>query len=331
MTITSISRRLALAFASTTLASTALGAFAQGASDLPTRPVRIVVGYPAGQTVDIVARNFSVALSKEIGQPVIVDNRPGANGSIGGQEVKRSAPDGTTLLLGTLGQMAINPTLYKKLPYDTLKDFAPVAQVTTGALLLVANPTFEPNTIAEFVAYAKARPGKVDFASGGNGITAHLAMVVLEKQAGIQLNHIPYKGSPAAINDVMAGQVPVMFDPLASTLQHVKGGKLKVLGISSLQRSDQLPNAVPVAEQGLKGFDVTSWLGFLAPAGTPPATVAALNAAIRRAAATPELQASIRATGADLVVTSPTDVGRFLHSEVEKWGQAVVASGLQID
>ena len=328
---TLISRRLALTFAGSTLALTALGAAAQGVSDLPTRPVRIVIGYPAGQTVDIVARNFAVALGKEIGQPVIVDNRAGANGSIGAQEVKRSAPDGTTLLLGTLGQMAINPTLYKKLPYDTLKDFAPVAQVSSGALLLVANPSFPPNTITEFIAYAKARPGKVDFASGGNGITAHLAMVVLEKQAGIQLNHIPYKGSPAAINDVMGGQVPVMFDPLASTLQHVKGGKLKVLGISSRQRSDQIPNAVPIADQGLKGYDITSWLGFLAPAGTPPATVAALNAAIRRAAATPELQQQIRATGGELVVTSPGDFGRFLHAEVAKWGQAVTDSGLQID
>jgi len=326
-----ISRRIALTFAGTALALTTFGTAAQGAADLPTRPVRIVVGYPAGQTVDIIARNFAVALGKEIGQPVIVDNRPGANGSLGASEVKRSAPDGTTLLLGTLGQMAINPTLYKKLPYDTLKDFAPVSQVSTGALLLVTNPSFPPNTIAEFIAYAKARPGKVDFASGGNGITAHLAMVVLEKQAGIQLNHIPYKGSPAAINDVMAGQVPVMFDPLASTLQHVKGGKLKVLGISSLQRSDQIPNAVPIADQGLKGFDITSWLGFLAPAGTPPATVAALNAAIRRAAATPELQQQIRATGGELVVTSPADFGRFLHTEVAKWGQAVTDSGLQID
>jgi tripartite-type tricarboxylate transporter receptor subunit TctC len=328
---TSISRRIALTFAGTALALTTFGAAAQGAADLPTRPVRIVVGYPAGQTVDIAARNFAVALGKEIGQPVIVDNRPGANGSLGATEVKRSAPDGTTLLLGTLGQMAINPTLYKKLPYDTLKDFAPVAQVSTGALLLVTNPSFPPNTIAEFIAYARARPGKVDFASGGNGITAHLAMVVLEKQAGIQLNHIPYKGSPAAINDVMAGQVPVMFDPLASTLQHVKGGKLKVLGISSLQRSDQIPNAVPIADQGLKAFDITSWLGFLAPAGTPPATVAALNAAIRRAAATPELQQQVRATGGELVVTSPADFGRFLHTEVAKWGQAVIDSGLQID
>ena len=224
----------------------------QGQGALPNKPLRIVVGYPAGQTVDIVARNFAAALGKEIGQPVFVENRPGANGSLGAQEVKRSAPDGSTLLLGTLGQMAINPTLYKKLPYDTLKDFAPVSQVSTGALLLVATPTFAPNNLQELSAYAKARPGKVDFASGGNGITAHLAMVVLEKQAGLQLNHIPYKGSPAAVTDVIGGQVPIMFDALAATLQQVKSGKLKPLAISGLKRNAQLPNVPTVDEQGLK-------------------------------------------------------------------------------
>ena len=311
------------------LSLAAFGAQAQGA--LPAKPLRIVVGYPAGQTVDIVARNFAAVLTKEIGQPVIVDNRPGANGSLGAQEVKKSAPDGSTILLGTLGQMAINPTLYKKLPYDTLKDFAPISQVSTGALLLFATPSFPPNNLQELIAYAKARPGKVDFGSGGNGITAHLAMVVLEKQAGIQLNHIPYKGSPAAMNDVIAGQVPIMFDALASTLPQVKSGRLKPIAISSVKRLAQLPNVPTVDEQGLKGFDISSWVGFLAPAGTPTATVEALNAAIRRAAASPEIQESIRATGGELAITSPAEFGRFLQGEVKKWGQAVTDAGVQVD
>lgn len=321
-----LSRRHALA----ALAGLALAgpALAQG---LPARPLRIVVGYPAGQTVDIVARNFAAALTKEVGQPVIVDNRPGANGSLGAQEVKKSAPDGTTILLGTLGQMTINPTLYKKLPYDTLKDFAPIAQVSTGALLLVATPSFGPNNLSELIADAKQRPGKVDFASGGNGITAHLAMVVLERQAGLQLNHIPYKGSPAAINDVMAGQVPIMFDALASTLPQVKAGKLKALAISSPKRNPQLPEVPTADEQGLKGFDISSWVGFLAPAGTPPATVNALHAAIQRASASPEIQESIRATGSELAVTPPAEFSRFLASEIRKWGQAVNDAGVQID
>lgn len=311
------------------LSIVALSAQAQGA--LPNKPLRIVVGYPAGQTVDIVARNIAVALAKEIDRNVFVDNRPGANGTLGAQEVKRSAPDGSTILLGTLGQMAINPTLYKKLPYDTLKDFAPISQVSTGPLLLVATPSFSPNNLQELIAYAKARPGKVDFASGGNGITAHLAMVVFEKQAGIQLNHIPYKGSPAAINDVMGGQVPIMFDALALTMPQVKAGKLKPLAISGLKRNPMLPNVPTVDEQGLQGFDITSWVGFLAPAGTPSATIEALNAAIRRAVATPQVQESVHLTGGELAVNSPAEFGRFLQTEVKKWGQAVNDAGVQID
>lgn len=321
-----LSRRRALA----ALAGLALAGPAP-AQGLPAKPLRIVVGYPAGQTVDIVARNFAAALTKETGQPVIVDNRPGANGSLGAQEVKKSAPDGSTILLGTLGQMTINPTLYKKLPYDTLKDFAPIAQVSTGALLLVATPSFGPNDLRELIAYAKQRPGKLDFASGGNGITARLAMVVLERQAGLQLNHIPYKGSPAAINDVMAGQVPIMFDALAATLPQVRAGKLKALAVSSPKRNPQLPDVPTAGEQGLKGFDISSWVGFLAPAGTPPATVNALHAAIQRASASPEIQESIRATGSELVTTSPAEFGRFLQSEIRKWGQAVNDAGVQVD
>jgi len=306
-----------------------LGASAQGA--LPTKPVRIVVGYPAGQTVDLIARNYAAALSKEIGQPVFVDNRAGANGSIGAAEAKKSAADGTTLLLGTLGQMAINPTLYKKLPYDTLKDFAPVSLVSYGALVLVANPAFAPNNVKELVEYAKARPGKVDFASGGNGITAHLAMEIFQAQAGIKLNHIPYKGSPAAVVDVIGGQVPLMFEPVTSTLAYIKSGKLKALGISSPKRNTQLPNVATIEEQGVKGFDVLSWVGFLAPAGTPPATVEALNAAIKRATASPEVQETIRNTGSDSVSESPAYFANFLQTEVKKWGKAVTDGGVQID
>ncbi|QNK65077.1 Bug family tripartite tricarboxylate transporter substrate binding protein [Variovorax sp. PAMC26660] len=321
-----ISRRTLGALCLAVVATTAV---AQG--PLPTKPLRIVVGYPAGQTVDIIARNYAAALTRELGQPVYVDNRAGANGSLGAQEVKKSAPDGSTLLLGTLGQMAINPTLYKKLPYDTLKDFAPVSMVSMGPLLLVANPSFPANDVKELIAYAKARPGKVDFGSGGNGITAHLAMEMFQAQAGIQLNHIPYKGSPAALNDLMGGQVSLMFDAVPAALPHVKSGKLKALAISGLKRNPQLPSLPTMDEQGLKGFDVNSWVGFLAPAGTPPATVEALNAAIHRAAASPELQEATRAIGSEVMVDSPTHFAAFLQTEVKKWGKAVTDGRVQID
>jgi tripartite-type tricarboxylate transporter receptor subunit TctC len=321
-----IARRLA----ALCIACAATGA-AWAQAPLPAKPLRIVVGYPAGQTVDIIARNYAAALTRELGQPVYVDNRAGANGSLGAQEVKRSAPDGSTLLLGTLGQMAINPTLYKKLPYDTLKDFAPVSMVSMGPLLLVANPSFPANDVKELIAYAKAHPGKVDFGSGGNGITAHLAMEMFQAQAGIRLNHIPYKGSPAALNDLMGGQVSLMFDAVPAALPHVKSGKLKALAISGQKRNPQLPALATVDEQGLKGFDVSSWVGFLAPAGTPPATVEALNAAIHRASASPELQEATRAIGSEVMVDSSAHFAAFLQTEVKKWGKAVTDGHVQID
>ena len=324
-----LSRRRLVGLSLAAAATAPLRAFAQ--SPLPAKPVRIVVGYPAGQTVDIIARNYAAALAKELGQPVYVDNRAGANGSIGAQEVKRSAPDGTTLLLGTLGQMAINPTLYRKLPYDTLKDFAPVSLVSLGPLLLVANPAFPANNVQELIAYAKARPGQIDFGSGGNGITAHLAMEMFQAQAGIKLNHIPYKGSPAAISDLMGGQVSLMFDAVPATLAHVKSGKLKALAISGLKRNAQLPSVATVDEQGVKGFDVNSWVGFLAPAGTPAATVDALNAAIHRAAASPALQEATRVIGSEVMVDSPAHFAAFLQTEVKKWGKAVTDGHVQID
>lgn len=309
----------------------AMGAAAQSPTHLPTKPVRIVVGYPAGQTVDIIARDYAASLAAELGQPVYVDNRPGANGILGATETKKSAPDGTTLLLGTLGQMAINPTLYKKLPYDTLKDFAPVALTSIGPLLLIAPPSFPPNNVAELVAYVKANPGKVNYGSGGNGITAHLAMEIFQARAGVKLTHIPYKGSPAALNDLMAGQVSLMFDAMPSALPLVNAGKLKVLGISSLARNKQLPSTPTMNEQGVKDFEVLSWLGFLAPAGTPPETVAALNAAIARASASALVQNRIRATGSEPLMETPAYFASHLQTEVKKWGKAVIDGGVQID
>lgn len=302
---------------------------AQAQGPLPAKPLRILVGYPAGQTVDIVARNFAAALGKEIGQPVFVDNRPGANGSLGAQEVKKSAPDGSTILLGTLGQMAINPTLYKKLPYDSLKDFAPVTQVSTGALLLVATPSFPANNLPELIAYAKARPGKVDFASGGNGITAHLAMVVLEKQAGLQLNHIPYKGSPAALNDVMGGQVPIMFDAMASTLPQVKSGKLKALAVGAPDRLDTLPDVPTLAELGQGAANLSSLFGVFAPAGMPAAVVARLNAEINKVLALPEVRSKLDASDNVPLGGTAADFGKRIAAESESNLRIIRAAGIK--
>ncbi|SOY45488.1 Bug family tripartite tricarboxylate transporter substrate binding protein [Cupriavidus taiwanensis] len=296
-----------------------------------TGPIRLVVGYPAGQTVDIIARNYAAALTKSLGQSVYVENRPGANGILGAQEVKRSSPDGRTLLFGTLGQLAINPGLYKKLPYDPLKDFAPVSLVSIGPLLLVANPSFPASNLQELIRYARQHPDQVHYGSGGNGITAHLAMEILQARAGIQLRHVPYKGSPAALNDLMAGQVSLAFDALPSAMPHVQAGKLKALGISGAQRSPQLPAVATLSEQGLKDFEIYSWVGILAPAGTRPEVVSALNAAIRGAASSPQIRDSLRATGSQPVLESPAYFADFLRQEGTRWARAVVDAGAEID
>ncbi len=294
-------------------------------------PIRMIVGYPPGQTVDIIARNYAAAMSQQLNRPVYVENRAGANGILGAQEVKRSQADGTTLLFGTLGQLAINPSLYKKLPYDPLKDLAPVSLVSIGPLLLVANPAFAPDNLRELVGYTKAHPDQVNYGSGGNGITAHLAMELLQQRAGIKLRHIPYKGSPAALADVMSNQISLAFDALPSAMPHVQSGKLKALGISGKRRSPQLPNVPTLAEQGLEDFEIYSWVGILAPAGTPEATVAKLNAAIRRAAFVPPIQASLRASGSQSVDESPAYFATFLRDEEAKWSRAVRQAGVQID
>jgi len=294
-------------------------------------PIRIVVGYPPGQTVDIIARNYAAALARDLGRSVYVENRAGANGIMGAQEVKRSRPDGTTLLFGTLGQLAINPSLYKALPYNPVKDFAPVSLVSIGPLLLVANPEFPARNVRELVSYARTRPDQINYGSGGNGITAHLAMELLQQQAGIKLRHIPYKGSPAALADVMSNQVSLSFDALPSVMPHVQSGKLKALGISGKSRSPQLPNVETLAEQGLSSFEVYSWVGILAPAGTPDATIARLNAAVRRASSAEPIQASLRATGSESVQESPAYFAKFLLQEEARWSRVVRQAQVQID
>lgn len=325
-----INRRCLLQLAAaSTPALAGLDTFAQGT--WPDKPIRFVVGYPAGQSVDIFARTFAAAMGKDLGQSIIVDNRAGANGILGAQEVKQSKPDGYTVLFGTSGQLAINPSLYKKLPYDTLKDFAPVGLTLTATLFLLANPSFPANNLQELVAYTRTRPGQIYFGSGGNGITAHLAMELLQASAGIKLNHVPYKGTPAALNDVMGGQIPLMMDSGASALQHVRAGKLKVLASTAIKRSSAAPNVPTLAEQGLKDFDVSAWNGMVAPLGTSQPIIDRLNASIRKAVADPQVLEMLRNVSAEPSTDTPAEFGAFLQSEVKKWAKAVAQSGAQID
>lgn len=318
-------RRLVLALAAATAATGALS------QQFPDRPLRIVLGYPPGQNVDVTARAFAAALAKELGQNVIVDNKAGANGILGAQDVKSAKADGYTLLFGTSGQLAINPSLYKKLPYDTLKDFQAVGIAGRAPLVLVAHSAFAPRNVQELVAYAKARPGKVDFGSGGSGITAHLAMELFQEAAGIRLNHIPYKGSPAAMNDLIGGQIPLMMEPLPSVLPHIKAGKVKALAITSPRRNPSLPEVPTVAEQGLKDFDVAAWSGLVVPAGTPAPVVAALGNAFRNAGQAPAVQQMLTSTGVEPSAMTPAEFQAFMEAEVKKWARAVQQSGAQVD
>lgn len=324
-----LSRRPVLQLVAAALAAAALPVLAQ--SPFPDRPIRFVVGYPAGQSVDTMARTFAAAMGKELGQSIIVDNKAGANGIVAAQDVKGAKPDGYTVLFGTSGQLTINPSLYRKLPYDTKKDFLPVGLAGKSPLVLVANPSFPANNLAELVAYAKARPGKVDFGSGGSGITAHLGMELLQDAAGIKLNHVPYKGSPAALNDVMGGQIQLMMEPLISALPHIKSGRLKALAVTSPRRNPALPDVPTAAEQGLKGFEVAAWSGAMVPAGTPASVVNALSGAMRKAFQSPEVIKTLNTAGVEIEPESPAEFQALLDAELRKWNRAVTVSGAQVD
>jgi tripartite-type tricarboxylate transporter receptor subunit TctC len=312
------------------LATVAISGFAQPV--YPDRPIRIVVGYPPGQAVDITARTFAAAMAKELGQNIVVDNKPGANGILGAQDVRVARPDGYTLLAGTSGQLTINTSLYKKLPYDSLKDFQPVGLFGRAPAVLLAHPSFPANTLAELIALAKSKPGKLDYGSGGSGITAHLTMELFLEASGIQINHVPYKGSPAALNDLIGGQIPLMMENVVSALPHIKSGKLKALGVTSLRRYAALPEVPTIAEQGIKDFEATAWSALVAPVGTPPEVIARLNAAMRKAAATPQVAQTLQAAGIlDTETLSPAEFRGLMERETRNWGRAVQKSGAQVD
>jgi tripartite-type tricarboxylate transporter receptor subunit TctC len=302
-----------------------------GAQTYPTKPIRIVVPFPPGGATDILARDVAQKLSESFGQQVIVDNRPGAGGNIGSELVARSAPDGYTLEMGTVGTHAINASLYSKMPYDHVKDFVPVILVAGVPNVLVVNPAVPANSVAELIAYAKANPGKLNFASSGAGTSIHLSGELFKVMAGVQMTHIPYKGSAPALQDLLGGQVQLMFDNLPPSLPQIKAGKLRALAVTSLTRAPALPDVPTVAEAGLPGFEASSWFGILAPAGTPPAIVAKLNAEIAKWLATPEAKEKLSKQGANAAGGSPEDFARHIAAETTKWAKVVKDSGAKVD
>jgi tripartite-type tricarboxylate transporter receptor subunit TctC len=321
--------RFALAIAAVLSIGNVAPASAQGA--YPTKPVRLVVPFPPGGTTDILARAVAQKLSETWGQQVIVDNRPGAGGNIGSELVAKSAPDGYTLLMGTVGTHAFNPSLYAKMPYDHVKDFTPVILVAGVPNVLVVNPSLPVNSVSELIAYGKANPNKLNFASSGNGTSIHLSGELFRTMTGVQMTHVPYKGSSPALTDLIAGQVQLMFDNLPSSLQFIRAGKLRALAVTSLERSSALPDVPTLAESGLPGFEASSWFGVLAPAGTPNDIIVKLNTAIAGWLATADAKEKLAAQGAIAAGGAPDAFVRHIAAESSKWAKVVKASGAHVD
>jgi tripartite-type tricarboxylate transporter receptor subunit TctC len=296
----------------------------------PSRPVKLVVPYPPGGPTDIVARVVAERLASQTGQSFIVDNRPGAGGNIGAEMVAKAPADGYTLLIATTAH-AINMSLFKNLGYDVQRDFAAVSLLTQGPLVLVVNPAFPAKSVADLIAMAKAKPKSVSFASSGNGQSTHLAAELFASMAGAPMTHVPYKGSAPALNDLIAGQVPVMFDTMLSSMPHVKAGQLRALAVTGAQRSPIAPDLPTLAESGLPGYQVYAWNGLLAPAATPAAVVSRISQELKTALAQPALQQKFSAQGFAATWTSPADATAFVHAEVEKWSRTVQESGAKIE
>ncbi len=294
------------------------------AEDYPSRPVRIVVAFTAGGTTDILARAVAQQLAQQLKQPFVIDNRAGGGGNIGTESVVRAAPDGYTLIVNSVGPMAVNQTLYKNLSYDPLKDLVPVVQIADVPNVLVVHPSIPAATFEEFLAYAKANPGKLSYGSTGIGTSSHLSSFMLSQRLGVDALHVPYKGANA-LNDLLAGRLQFMFATIPSVIQHIKAGKLRALAVSSAKPSRSLPGVPTVAQKGFPGFEAGSWFGFFAPKGTPLAVIAQLNRAVN--AALPSLEAQMIREGADPVGGTPEQFGAFTQREYEKWKLIVQASG----
>ncbi|WP_423199342.1 MULTISPECIES: tripartite tricarboxylate transporter substrate binding protein [unclassified Cupriavidus] len=300
------------------------------AQEYPAKPIRMVVPYPPGGPTDIVARVVGQKLSERLGQPLVVDNRPGAGGNIGADTVAKSPADGYTLLVATTAH-AINMTLFSRPTYSTSKDFTPVSMLTSGPLVLVTAPSTPAKNVSELIALAKAKPGAITFASSGNGQSTHLAAELFSSMAGVRMTHVPYKGSAPALTDVMAGQATVMFDTMLSSMPFVRDGKLKALAVTGSARSPAAPDIPTMAEAGVPGYEATAWNALLVPAGTPPAVVGKLSEALKAVLTQEDVRSRFATQGFAANWTSPADTRKFITREIDKWGKVVKTSGATID
>lgn len=296
----------------------------------PEKPIRLVVGFSAGGTTDVVARVIGKEIGEAMGQPVVVENRPGGGSNIAAEMVARAAPDGYTLLMVAVTS-AINHTLYKNLSFDLVKDFDPVALAVRVPNVLVVNPEVKANSVAELVDLLKKNPGKINFASSGSGTSIHMAGELFKLRAGVDVAHIPYKGSANAVTDLIGGQVQYMFDNMPSAWPHVESGKLRALAVTTAERSKTAPNLPTMKESGFPDFDVSSWFGVIGPKGMPADVTEKLNKSIRAALAKPEVRARLEGLGAVPADTTPEQFAEFIKTEVDTWGPVVKASGARVD
>jgi tripartite-type tricarboxylate transporter receptor subunit TctC len=300
------------------------------AQDWPSRPVRLILPFPPGGGTDILGRLIAERLSASLGQPVVTENRGGAGGNVGAEAAARSAPDGYTIVL-VAPSLAISPTLYSKINYDPVKDFAPVSLVATVPNLMITQPSLPAQNLQEFIAYAKGRPGALNFGSGGAGTSNHLAGELFNIVAGTKLVHVPYKGVNLAMQDVLAGNVHLVFIGIPAAAPHIKAGKLRALALVAPQRSGALPDVPTVAEAGLGDFEVTTWYGVLAPAGTPRSIVGRLNAELVKIMHSPELKEKLAATGTEPFTSTPEEFAAYIKREIAKWGDVIRKSGAKAD
>ena len=303
---------------------------AAAAQTYPARPVRIVVPFPPGGTSDILARTIGARLGESLGQPVVVENRPGAGGNIAADHVAKSPPDGYTLIMGT-SSLAISQSLYKKLSYDLVRDFAPITQAVNYANLLVVHPSAGVASVGELLAAARARPGALNYGTAGNGTPPHMTGELFKSYTRVDIQHVPYKGGAPAIADLIAGQIPIMFDNVPPLLPHVRSGRIKALAVTSLARLAILPDVPTLDESGLKGFDAVGWNGLLAPAGTPREIVGRLHTDVARILSSPQVRDNLTAQGAEVVGNSPDEFAAWIRAEVKKWAEVIRISGAKLD
>lgn len=297
----------------------------------PDKPVKMVVPFPAGGATDLMARGLAQNLSEQLGTPVVIDNRGGAGGTLAAESVARAPADGYTLLFATMGTLAINPALYPKLRYDPLNHFAPIALTHLTPRVLVVSASVKAHHVSELIALAKSQPGQITYGSAGNGSSSHLSGALFENMAGVDMTHVPYKGSAPLLTDLLAGRVDSTFDSLTVYEEHIKSGRVRALGVTSRKRMTALPGVPTLAEAGLPGYEVSNWLGLLAPAGTPRDTMALLHAAVTRAMANAQMRAQLVALGIEPQSSTPEEFGALIRSEIPKWARIVKVSGAKVE